>query len=131
RPPVPGRRLMINDADGNVVQANPEQEAAFLDAALGLLRVAGSFDGMKVTMGDLAEEISRTHNRPVFDRTGLTGTFDFYLDMRAPAPEGTPRANRVPIDLGTALETIGLKLEESKAPVDVWVIDHVEKPSEN
>jgi uncharacterized protein (TIGR03435 family) len=67
----------------------------------------------------------------VFDRTGLTGAFDFHLDLQAPAAEGTPPANRVQIDLPTALRTIGLQLEESMAPVDVWVIDHVEKPSEN
>jgi uncharacterized protein (TIGR03435 family) len=131
RPRPPGRRLMIQDADGNVVEATPEQETAWFAGLRGFTIVRGRFDAAKTTMSDLAEEIASSRNRPVFDRTGLTGAFDFHLDLQAPAAEGTPPANRVQIDLPTALRTIGLQLEESMAPVDVWVIDHVEKPSEN
>lgn len=127
RPPVPGRRMMVNDANGNVVPATPEQEAA----RTGITRVGGQFDARKVAMSDLATEIYRSKARPVLDRTGLTGTYDFYLDLVLPGQEGTPRQNRVNMDIGTALESLGLKLEESKAPVDVWAIDRVERPSEN
>jgi uncharacterized protein (TIGR03435 family) len=131
RPLAPGQSLMVNDASGSVVQATPEQEAAYVAGLKGLIRIRGQFDGFKVTMSDLAQEISRTRNRPVFDRTGLTGAFDFHLDMRAPALGGTPRANRPGVELETALRTIGLQLEESTSPLEVWVVDRVEKPSEN
>jgi uncharacterized protein (TIGR03435 family) len=77
--------------------------------------------------------------RPVVDRTGLSGRFDFKLEwMRetnGPAPAGpTPRADSQ-ITGPTFLETLhdqpGLKVEAAKAPVPELVIDHFERPSEN
>jgi uncharacterized protein (TIGR03435 family) len=81
-------------------------------------------------------------DRPVVDRTGLEGRFDFTLSWtpddsqfrsfgpRPPAPATTdPNA---PPGLFTAIqEQLGLRLERGNAPVDVIVIDRVEKPSEN
>jgi uncharacterized protein (TIGR03435 family) len=78
---------------------------------------------------------------PVVDQTGLTGRFDFRLTWtpdesqfgavggyRPPATE-SPDA---PQDLFTAVqEELGLKLELTKAMVDVLVIDHVGRPSAN
>jgi uncharacterized protein (TIGR03435 family) len=77
-------------------------------------------------------------DRPVIDRTGLTGRYDIHLEnsLSPPpalrqlhgdddkAPTGTP--------LFTALqEQLGLKLEPIKAPKKILVIDHIERPSEN
>jgi uncharacterized protein (TIGR03435 family) len=68
--------------------------------------------------------------RPVVDQTGLTGRYDFslrytYNEMRNTDPDAPP-------EIFTAIqEQLGLKLEPMKAPVDVSVIDHVERPSEN
>jgi uncharacterized protein (TIGR03435 family) len=80
-------------------------------------------------------------DRPVVDQTGLTGKYDFTLDWtpdesqfggrggQAPPPADNAE---VPPDLYTAIQQqLGLKLESTKAPVDVLVIDRVEKPSEN
>jgi uncharacterized protein (TIGR03435 family) len=80
-------------------------------------------------------------DRPVVDQTGLSGRFDFTLDwtpddsqfagMGAKFSPPTDSANAPP-NLYTAIqEQIGLKLEATKAPADVMVIDHVDKPSEN
>jgi uncharacterized protein (TIGR03435 family) len=80
-------------------------------------------------------------DRPVVDQTGLTGRFDFTLNwtpddsqfagMGAKIPPPTDNASAPP-NLYTAIqEQIGLKLDATKAPADVLVIDHVEKPSEN
>jgi uncharacterized protein (TIGR03435 family) len=80
-------------------------------------------------------------DRPVLDQTGLAGRFDFALKwtpddsqfagMAAKIPPPTDSAN-VPPGLYTAIqEQIGLKLDATKAPAEVLVIDHVEKPSEN
>lgn len=80
-------------------------------------------------------------DRPVVDQTGLTGRFDFTLNwtpddsqfggMGARIPPPTDVADAPP-NLYTAIqEQIGLKLEATKAPADVMVIDHVEKPSAN
>ena len=80
-------------------------------------------------------------DRPVQDKTGLTGNFDFTLrwtpdesqfsgmGIRAPQPTGDTNA---PPDLVTAIqEQLGLKLEPVKTLTDVLVIDHIERPSEN
>lgn len=84
-------------------------------------------------------------DRPVVDQTGLSGRFDFELSwtptedqftgMRGrmpPAPPATTDNPDAPPDLFTAVqEQLGLRLESTKAPVDVLVIDRVEKPSAN
>ena len=70
-------------------------------------------------------------DRPVVDETGLTGQYDFnlsytYDETRAPT-DGT-----APPSLFTAIqEQMGLKLEPVKAPVEVLVVDSVERPSAN
>ena len=66
---------------------------------------------------------------PVVDQTGLAGRFDFTLkwsrDSASPDPNAAP-------DLFTAIQQqLGLKLERVKAPIDVMVIDHIERPSPN
>ena len=76
-------------------------------------------------------------DRPVIDRTGLRGTFDFTLEWSQqihfngpPPPDFQPDPDGP--SLATALQKqLGLKLEPQKAPVDILVIDHVEEPSPN
>jgi uncharacterized protein (TIGR03435 family) len=68
-------------------------------------------------------------DRPVLDRTGLRGNFGFQLKF-APAASVNPDPDRP--HLVTALtEQLGLKLEATQAPMDVLVIDSVERPAEN
>jgi uncharacterized protein (TIGR03435 family) len=77
----------------------------------------------------------------VVDQTGLTGKYDFVLAWTPDetqfrsfggAPPPPPADKEAPPDLFTAIQQqLGLKLESTRAPVDVLVIDHVEKPSEN
>jgi len=90
---------------------------------------------------------SRIVDRPVVDQTGLTDRYDFQLKWtpdslqaaaaaNAPpgAPPPAPPADNAdaPPDLFAAIQQqLGLKLEATKAPVEVLVIDRVEKPSEN
>jgi uncharacterized protein (TIGR03435 family) len=80
-------------------------------------------------------------DRPVIDQTGLAARYDFTLNwtpddsqfggMGAKIPPPTDSADAPP-NLYTAIqEQIGLKLEATKAPADVMVIDHAEKPSAN
>ena len=66
--------------------------------------------------------------RAVIDETGLRGSYDFTLQW---APDGADASDPRP-SLFTALEEqLGLKLVSSTAPVDILVIDHIERPSEN
>jgi bla regulator protein blaR1 len=99
-------------------------------------------------MSQLATILSGRVDRPVVDRTGLTGRFDITLtwtpdqlrDFKPSAdlPSGTlPLVNGVPFDpngpsIFTAVqEQLGLKLESTKGPVDVVVIDRAEQPAED
>ena len=68
-------------------------------------------------------------DRPVLDRTGLKGNYAFELKFAAPQ-NTTPAPDRP--QFTTALqEQLGLKLEAARAPVDVLVIDSVERPTPN
>jgi len=63
--------------------------------------------------------------RSVFDRTGIKGEFDFQMNY---AHEDNPDAP----SLFTAIQTqLGLKLRPSKGPVETFIVDHAERPSEN
>lgn len=85
-------------------------------------------------------------DRPVLDKTGLEGKYDFELDwtpdesqfvnmgvhVPPPSADATKAETNQPPDLYTAIkEQIGLQLQATKAPADVMVIDHVDHPSQN
>jgi uncharacterized protein (TIGR03435 family) len=82
----------------------------------------------------LAQAFSGPAGRMVVDRTGLTGSWDFELTYAvearggADAPPGDPNA---PSFFTAIQEQLGLKLEPTKGPVDVVVIDSIEKPVED
>ena len=78
-------------------------------------------------------------DRPVIDKTGITGNFDFDLAWRPDASQFGGRGGTLPAasdpdrpDLFTAIqEQLGLKLDADKGPGEVIVVDAVEKPSPN
>lgn len=73
-----------------------------------------------------------TGGRPVVNRTGLEGTWDFKLTWAS--DRLTPEASRdqdAPGFFTAVQEQLGLRLVPSRAPVEVIVIDRIEKPSEN
>lgn len=94
------------------------------------------------TIPEFAKLLSRVVGRTVIDQTGAGGRFDIHLEfarddatpgLSGPLPDGAaaaPDANRATIF--TAIqEQLGLKLAASTGPVEVLVIDHVERPSRN
>lgn len=90
--------------------------------------VSGVFT--KVTLDQLANHLSNQAGRPVLNQTGLTGTYDLTLDWTPGGGNpGEPAANASEID--AVQEQLGLKLESRKAPIETFVIDHAEKPSED
>ena len=95
------------------------------------------FGGRGVTMAMLASSLPTqtgmaTLPRPVFDETGLSGTFDFSLEwaLEQDGPGGQPNDSG-PSFLEALEDQFGMKLVPQKGPVDVMVIDHVEHPTEN
>ena len=80
-------------------------------------------------------------DRPVVDRTGLSGRFDFSLEFafvptgesnQPPLPNADAPADLAgPAFLDALREQLGLKLESAKAPLQILVVDHLERPSEN
>ena len=89
---------------------------------------AGKFRLQNATMGSFAGVLTNPIGRPIVDKTGIPGNYDFKLDY---APENDTTSN-LP-SLFTALEEqLGLKLESQKVPVVQVVIDHIDKtPTEN
>ncbi len=101
--------------------------------------------GRNVTLAMLADSLPAqtglaTFPKPVIDRTGLSGMFDFTLEWTPPSPieggEMAPGPNAQGDQPGPSIaqaikEQLGIKLESSRDPVKLLVIDHVEKPSEN
>ena len=89
------------------------------------------------TMTEFAESITHELRIPVVDSTGLKGRFDFPLNIRAAWERNAnaPPAERMePVGIYQALlqQEPGLKLDSGKRPVDVLVIEHIEKnPIEN
>jgi uncharacterized protein (TIGR03435 family) len=124
-----GPRLTKNDT-------NPNGLPNLIFKGLGVL------PAMNATMGDLAGVMqSAVLDRPVVDKTGLQGRYDFTLTwtpdesqftglgVRVPPPSGDANA---PPGLFTAFqEQLGLKLDSTRAPVEVFVVDGIERPSEN
>jgi uncharacterized protein (TIGR03435 family) len=81
------------------------------------------------TIDILARMLTDLLMRPVLDRTGLTGVFDIKLDF---APLATTAGDTSAPSLFTAIEEqLGLKLEATKGPVEVLVVDSAEKPDAN
>jgi bla regulator protein blaR1 len=105
----------------------------------------GSAEGSDVPIPDLVRQLSLGLGRPVLDRTGLEGRYDFTLEW-TPAPDeftaaaiGLPTRAEPPRptdpnhpSIFTALEEqLGLRLKSAQAPVEILTIDRVEQPSEN
>jgi len=99
----------------------------------------GALTGGAQTTAQLANALARFVGRTVADRTGLAGIYDIDLKwtpeqlQRGEAPPGAlplPSIDPNGPSIFTAVqEQLGLKLESTKAPADVLVIDHVEKPT--
>ena len=86
--------------------------------------------------------LPRLVGRPVVNRTGLEGRYDLHFEFTRTPPLGVALLNGQPgpapppsdsaaPSIFTALQGLGLKLTPDKAPLDVIVIDTVERPSEN
>jgi uncharacterized protein (TIGR03435 family) len=101
----------------------------------------GRLDAQGIHMGAFVNQLARQVNRPVIDKTGLTGTYDIKLEwtpddnqmarLKAEA-EGAPAIDPNGPSIFTAVqEQLGLKLEAQKGEVETLFIERLEKPTEN
>jgi uncharacterized protein (TIGR03435 family) len=113
-----------------VAKNGPKLESATDSSGGGIQSSCGRMAGTKSTMANLAVYLSRYLHRPVEDDSGLAGTYNFEFEW---TPDDAPCSP--PTDgpsLFTALqERLGLRLESTKGPQQVQVIDSAEKPDAN
>ena len=101
-----------------------------------------SMNAMSASLADFTSVLQMlVFDRPVVDQTGITGRYDIHFFFTPDESLFNGHPPKMPA-LGEGVEpapsffdslqqTLGLKLEAKKTPVDVLVIDHVEKPSSN
>jgi uncharacterized protein (TIGR03435 family) len=140
-----------SDAKGMVLTGGGQKGQVRISKAEGGIRIESS----KMTMEVLAETLSRFVDRPVVDMTEIKGDYEVALEIsmadilavaRAagqviPPGAGGAEPGKAPLDTASdpsgssifdTIQKLGLKLEARKGPIEVIVIDHVEKaPTEN
>jgi uncharacterized protein (TIGR03435 family) len=125
-----------------IAKGGPKLTPAVDDDKPGWSRYGNQISGHKFDIRGLAPNLSGNLNMPVTDKTGLTGLYDIDLkwtpdpsrpdfgDVHNPADQPAPDPNRP--EIFTAIrEQLGLELKAEKGPIDVLVIEQVERPSAN
>jgi uncharacterized protein (TIGR03435 family) len=93
---------------------------------------SGHLTGVGATLRLLAGHLSVVLGRPVIDETGSDAQYDFKLEFRPEAAAETTSSSPDAPSIFTAVtEQLGLRLESRKGPVPVYVVEKIEKPSEN
>jgi uncharacterized protein (TIGR03435 family) len=93
--------------------------------------------GQGATVGQLTEFISKAIHVPMIDQTGLTGRYNYFLDIKSYVTEEMRKSNGPPPEANTIIATamqeqLGLKVEAKKTPIEMVIVDHMEKtPTEN
>lgn len=83
---------------------------------------------INVDMDTIITQLRPFLDRPVIDRTGLTGRYDVLLHYL----QGSALRDGGPSLIEAVQSQLGLRLESKRGPVDVWIVDHAEKvPAEN
>lgn len=119
KPASPDNRTTV---DGHVFPTGTSQLYITADRVAHLI-------GKGSSMEQLINQLTGRMRAPIRDRTGLTGTFDYnVMFVLNPAQADGSSA---PMITTAIQEELGLKLEKSKIPVEVLVIDHADKPTPN
>jgi uncharacterized protein (TIGR03435 family) len=129
----------------NLVVVNPgkvklsEDQTGATSGPLPDRRIPMMYSG-NTTLSAYARALQGFLGRPVFDKTGLKGLYDFFLQFPEiaavpPPPPGTA-SSELSVGIRDLLpskleQQFGLKLEPARVPMEVFFIEHVERPSEN
>ena len=128
--PAPPERVFRGE-----VAAGPDNFPAFCDH-IGLIPKSGGvllLGYRNATMEMIASSLSGAvgQGRPVIDRTGLSGRFDFTLEWRRESAGATTSDDPAPNSVQALRDQLGLKVESTKGPVQILIIDRIERPSAN
>jgi len=118
--------LMRGKGELKLREPKNKDEYSWAGTAGGGGPFANGIAGMNISMAQFAGRLTPALGRPVLDRTGLSGFFDFKYEYTA-----DEQSRDVTASVMTSLRGLGLKLETATAPIEIIVIDHVEKPSAN
>ena len=128
--------------EGGCVPVRPPEPAAPPRSNCGNLRLGPNLlmgSGADINM--VAPLMSRLLGRTVVDRTGLTGAYDIHAEwtpdpgqplQNAPGPPSGDRPAETGPSIFTAFqEQLGLKIESTKGPVEMLIVEKAERPTEN
>lgn len=145
-----GPQLTLHSADAKCAEAGAGKPLAQPGAGEAMPAYCGGFfmnprpgdlreTGNAVTMDMFGPFLTQSVDRPILNKTGLAGTYDFSIEFSPEQGPGAPVGDAATApdssaqpSIFTAIEQqLGLKLEAQMGPIDVIVIDHVEEPSPN
>jgi len=138
QPPAGPKALQMYTPEGEAHMENGRISIA--SGPFGPIRSApgGKWEFLRLTMPALAEFLTPQEDHPVIDKTNLPGAYRLVYEITAGegggeggrgggSPSGPPAEARVLTSLIDAVEKGGLKLERRNAPIEMIVIDHVER----
>lgn len=135
---LPIYQLTVGKNGPKLKTSAPEPSAQATPRPPFLMFGPGKVTARDATLPLFINPLSRLLDRVTVDKTGLSGKYDFTLEWTpegAAAPgaaAGSTSSDGAPPDIFTAIqEQLGLKLVSGKGPVDIVVIDHIERPSAN
>jgi uncharacterized protein (TIGR03435 family) len=141
---------LVVSKDGPKIKLVDDQQSPSVDGPSlpgagpnrGAVRIgAGSLFGNAVELSLFSRLLSQRLDRTIIDETNLAGRYNVQLQW-APSPGempygpggnslSPPADSSGPSVFAAIREQLGLELKSSRAPVEMFVIDHAEKPSEN
>lgn len=129
---LPVYNLIVGKNGSKLKESAPDAKSGATSAITEFPAIPTTYSN--ATISDLIRILSQSADRPVLDRTGLKGGYDFSVEFSRAQPgskeadAGDPAATSV---FTAVQEQLGLKLDPAKEPMEVLVIDHVEGPSAN
>ncbi len=142
---VPAYDLVVGKNGSKLKESDPNAKDNGTMRMMQTDQGKASITAKGTQISNLARNLSGPAGRPIFDKTGLKGMYDVALEyarepnLSANAPDGGPTGNAPPVpsdpagpSLQSAIEDqLGLKLVPSRGPMQVIVIEHMDKPDAN
>jgi uncharacterized protein (TIGR03435 family) len=120
---VPGLALVVDKKGPRIKPVEPGDS--------GWSSGPNMVQGTKASMAQFADALSTALNRPVKDFTGLPDVYDIKIQWAPDMPSSSDPTD-LPGSVYAAVQELGLRLQVQKVPVEVVVVDHIERvPTEN